>query len=74
MAGINLAGLGSTPASGWYAYPALTPAVYPPHAGLPGWLRLIMWLALAGLWALASIRVLRPGPPAASREQRDRAI
>jgi hypothetical protein len=28
--------------------------------GLPGWLRLIVWLVLTGLWALASIRVLRP--------------
>jgi hypothetical protein len=31
-----------------------------PGTGLPGWLRLILWRALIGLWALASIRVLRP--------------
>jgi hypothetical protein len=30
--------------------------------GLPAWLRLIIWLALTGIWALASIRVLRPAP------------
>jgi hypothetical protein len=28
--------------------------------GLAGWLRLLIWLALTSLWALASIRVLRP--------------
>lgn len=33
---------------------------YAPGTGLPGWLRLIVWLVLIGLWALASIMVLRP--------------
>jgi hypothetical protein len=31
-----------------------------PRMGLAGWLRLLIWLALTSLWALASIRVLRP--------------
>jgi heme/copper-type cytochrome/quinol oxidase subunit 1 len=32
--------------SGWYAYAPLSQAGYVPHAGLAGWLRLIIWLAL----------------------------
>jgi hypothetical protein len=34
--------------------------------GLAAWLRLIVWLGLIGVWALASVRVLRPsaGPAA----------
>jgi heme/copper-type cytochrome/quinol oxidase subunit 1 len=57
-----LVNLGSTVSLGWYAYAPLSQAAYPPHTGLAGWLRLIIWLALIGLWALASIRVLRPCP------------
>ena len=54
--------LGNTVSGGWYAYALLSQTVYPPHTRLAGWLRLIIWLALAGLWALESIRVLRPSP------------
>ena len=62
-AGICLVNPGSTASGGWYAYaPLSSQAVYPSHAGLAGWLRLLIWLALAGLWALVSIRVLRPSP------------
>jgi hypothetical protein len=60
-AGIYLDSLGSTASFGWYAYAPVSPAASP-HTGLAGWLRLIIWLALTGLWALASIRVLRPAP------------
>ena len=60
-AGMYLVNLGST-VSGWYAYAPLSQSVYPPHAGLAGWLRLIIWLALVVLWALVSIRVFRPSP------------
>ena len=60
-AGIYLVNLGSTAISGWYAYTPISQADYP-HTGLAGWLRLIIWLALTGLWALASIQVLRPAP------------
>jgi hypothetical protein len=58
--GAYLAGLGSGTVSGWYAYSPLTTTLRPPGTGLAAWLRLIIWLALIGLWALAAIRVLRP--------------
>lgn len=45
---------------GWYAYSPLTTTLQAPGNGLPAWLRLTIWLALIGAWALASIRVLRP--------------
>jgi hypothetical protein len=61
-AGIYLASLGSTAGFGWYAYAPLSSSAYTPRTGLAGWLRLIIWLALTGLWALVSIRVLRPCP------------
>ena len=35
-------------------------AMWPPGAGLPGWVILIIWLGLTGVWALASVIVLRP--------------
>jgi hypothetical protein len=56
-AGIYLVSLGNTVSGGWYAYAPLSQAGYPPHTELAGWLRLITWLALAGLWALVSIGV-----------------
>ncbi len=62
-AGAYLVSLGNTGSAGWYAYaPGISESVYPPQTGLHGWLRLIIWLALVGLWALVSIRVLRPSP------------
>jgi hypothetical protein len=61
-AGSYLVSLRNTVSGGWYAYAPISPASYPPHTGLAGWLRLIVWLALAGLWALVSIWVLRPSP------------
>jgi hypothetical protein len=42
---------------------ALTRSVLLPGTGLPGWLRLLIWLVLIGLWAVAATRVLRPAPP-----------
>jgi heme/copper-type cytochrome/quinol oxidase subunit 1 len=59
FAGSYLMSLGSG-ANGWYAYSPLTSSTYAP--GLPAWLRLIIWLALTGFWAVASIRILRPAP------------
>ena len=38
----------------------LTATLQAPRTGFPAWLRLIIWLALIVVWALASIRVLRP--------------
>lgn len=63
--GIFVASLGS-PRFGWYAYAPLTSGIGPPGTGLPGWLRLIIWLVLTGIWASASVIVLRPPrrPPA----------
>jgi hypothetical protein len=61
--GSYLVNLGdSTAVSGWHAYSPLTTRFWPPGTGLPRWLRLIIWLALIGLWAFASVRVLRPAP------------
>jgi hypothetical protein len=65
--GLALAGVGSYLVSldtsvrtGYYIR---TNAVAPPlGTDLPAWVRLIIWLALIGLWALASVRVLRPAP------------
>jgi hypothetical protein len=54
--------LGSGLASGWYAYSPLTNSAFFAPTGLHGWLRLIIWLVLIGVWALASIRILRPSP------------
>lgn len=58
--GTYLVSLGSGIKFGWYAYSPLTSTLQAPSTGLPAWLRLIIWLALIVVWALASIRVLRP--------------
>jgi hypothetical protein len=61
VVGAYLVSLGSGVRSGWYAYSPLTATLLQaPGTGLPAWLRLIVWLVLIGLWALASLRVLRP--------------
>jgi heme/copper-type cytochrome/quinol oxidase subunit 1 len=61
VVGTYLVNLGSGIRFGWYAYSPLTATTFQaPGTGLPSWLRLIVWLVLIGLWALASIRVLRP--------------
>jgi hypothetical protein len=59
-AGSYLVSLGGGVRSGWYAYSPLTSSLYAPSTGLPAWLRLVIWLGLIALWALASIRVMRP--------------
>jgi hypothetical protein len=61
-AGVYLVSLGSTSGFGWYAYAPLSHSASLPSTGLAGWLRLIIWLALICLWALGSLRVLRPSP------------
>jgi heme/copper-type cytochrome/quinol oxidase subunit 1 len=66
--------LGSGLAVGWYAYSPLSGSGFPPSTGLHGWLRLIIWLVLIGVWALGSIRVLRPSAgDAPSREPASRS-
>ena len=59
-AGRYLVSLGHGFRMGWYGYPALAHRFRPPGTGLRGWLRLIIWLVLIGLWALTSVLVLRP--------------
>jgi len=54
--------------SGWYAYAPLSGQAFTPGGtGEPGWVRMVIWLVATGLWAAASVRVLRrtadrPGP------------
>ncbi|MGH3303340.1 MAG: hypothetical protein ACRDOK_16990 [Streptosporangiaceae bacterium] len=62
--GSYLVSLGSGLPRGWTGYAPLQLQVVP-GIGMAPWLRLIIWLALIALWALASIRLLRP-PPAHS--------
>jgi uncharacterized membrane protein YuzA (DUF378 family) len=64
--GLHLVNLGTT-IGGWYAYAPLTQPAYP-RTGLAGWLRLIIWLALIGLWALVSLRILRASPQEPSHD------
>ena len=47
---------------GWTGYAPFSAGggFAPPSRGLHDWLRLIIWLVLIGLWAVASVRVLRP--------------
>jgi heme/copper-type cytochrome/quinol oxidase subunit 1 len=66
--GSYLVNLGNTVRAGWYAYAPLTQAVYPPRTGLAGWLRLIIWLVLIGLWAVVSVRLLRTSPHERTRD------
>ncbi len=66
--GRYLVSLGSGFHVGWYGYRALPARLGPPGTGLPRWLRLIIWLGITGIWALASVIVLRPRrEPAAPR-------
>jgi hypothetical protein len=55
-----LVSLGGGHAFGWTGYAPLTPAAYAPGRGLNAWLRVLIWLVLIGLWAVASVRLLRP--------------
>jgi hypothetical protein len=59
IVGSYLVNLGNALASGWYAYAPLTNSLSL-RTGLHPWLRVIIWLVLIGVWALGSIRVLRP--------------
>jgi formate-dependent nitrite reductase membrane component NrfD len=43
-------------ALGWTGYAPLTS----PSVGRPGWVSLVVWLVLTCLWAVVSIRLLRP--------------
>ena len=55
--------------TGWYAYAPLSAQSFQPQGiGEPGWLRLIIWLAGISLWALTSLRLLRPSSDQATPE------
>jgi hypothetical protein len=58
--GSYVVNIGSGLVSGWYAYAPLTNGGFFAPTGLHGWLRLIIWLVLIGVWGLGSMRVLRP--------------
>ena len=45
---------------GWTGYRLLPGQIRTLRTGMPRWLRLIIWLGLTGIWALASVIVLRP--------------
>jgi heme/copper-type cytochrome/quinol oxidase subunit 1 len=56
-----LTGMGT--GTGWYGYAPLSGQLFQPRGiGEPGWLRLIIWLAVISLWALLSLRLLRQSP------------
>lgn len=62
-AGIALAAIGIYLASKGSTRPGHYISALPrigPGPGPPGWLRLIIWLVLDGIWAVASVVVLRP--------------
>lgn len=58
VAGRYLVSLGSPTHFGWVAYAPLTSGAWPPGTGLPGWLRLVIWLGLTGIWSSVSVVVL----------------
>ena len=63
-----LVSLGSGPAFGWTGYAPLASQLYGLGSGLKSWLRLIIWLVLIGVWALGSLRLLRPSPDKAASD------
>ena len=67
IAASYLTSLGTS--TGWYAYAPLSgQSLQPQGIGEPGWLRLIIWLAAIGFWALTSVRVLCQSPGQATPE------
>jgi hypothetical protein len=69
--GCYIANLRSGVAFGWTGYAPLASQVIAVDRGLPNWLRLIIWLVLIVLWAVASIRLLRPESANAAAHQND---
>jgi hypothetical protein len=60
--GSYLDSLGNTPFTGWTGYAPLNGSPLLVHTGLAGWLRLLIWLVLIGVWAVAATRVFRSAP------------
>ena len=46
-------------AFGWTGYAPMRVATFGPDSGLHPWVRLVIWLALTVVWAIASIVLLR---------------
>ena len=61
--GSYLLSLGQPGMFGWTGYAPLSA----PSVGRPGWVNLLVWLALTCLWAVVSIRLLRPSGEDQSR-------
>lgn len=61
--GRYLVSLGGGPFARYFGSVAHAPLASPglAYLGLRPWLRLVVWLGLIALWAVASVRLLRPG-------------
>jgi hypothetical protein len=66
--GSYLASFGSGAAVGWIGYAPLTSGFYP-GARLHPWVPLVVWLVLIGIWAVVSVRVMRPSSDNAASDQ-----
>jgi hypothetical protein len=58
--GRYLVTLGRPSEFGWSAYAPLNSTVTVPPPGLRRWARLLIWLGLIAVWAVASLLLLRP--------------
>ena len=58
--GRYLVSLGRAGTFGWFAYAPLNSTLSNVHRGVRPWLRLVIWLALIGVWTIASFVLLRP--------------
>ena len=69
LLGRYLVSLGRPHSYGWFAYAPVNSRLSPPPPGMRAWARLLIWLGMVAVWALASCWVLRPAkdrrPPAA---------
>lgn len=66
--GSYLAILGSGAPFGWVGYAPLTSGFYP-SARLHPWVPLVVWLVLIGVWALVSVRLMRPSSENAASDR-----
>jgi hypothetical protein len=66
--GSYLASFGSGPAFGWTGYAPLNSGFFA-SARLHPWVPLVVWLVLIGVWALMSVRLMRPSSENAASGQ-----
>ena len=70
--GRYLVSLGHRTQFGWYAYAPLNGSLHAPiAAGMRPWVRALIWLGLIGVWAAASVWMLRPPRGAVSDRRRE---